>query len=115
MGITAGQSIVWILFGAYFTVFFKKNLPNTSAPIGGAPMAQQPLMAPQYAYAAQPVAYPVAYPGYVPQPYPGTVAAAPQAYPYATPSSRGVDEDKDNGKETPQTEYPTVPYATGGH
>ncbi|WOO84316.1 uncharacterized protein LOC62_06G007835 [Vanrija pseudolonga] len=113
MGIAAGQSIVWILFGAFFTVFFKKNLPDTSAPIG-APMPQQPLMAAQYAYGVQPQAYPVAYPGYAPQPYPATAVATPQAYPYPTPIGRGVDEDKDNGKETPQTEYPTVPYATGG-
>lgn len=106
----AGLAACWLVFGIYFTVFFKKNRAERStAPV---PLQQQPLMGQQYAYGAygaqpqpqvQPQAYPAAYPGYTPQPYP-----------YATPyENRGLEEDKDSVKDNNTTAYPAAGY--GGH
>ncbi|WOO84315.1 uncharacterized protein LOC62_06G007834 [Vanrija pseudolonga] len=100
----AGLAAGWLVFGIYFTIFFKKNRAEQStAPV---PVQQQPLMGQQYTYGAygapqpHPQAYPAAYPGYTPQPYP-----------YATPyENRGLDEDKDSFKDN-SAAYAAAPYA----
>ncbi|KAL1406769.1 hypothetical protein Q8F55_006174 [Vanrija albida] len=85
----AGLAAATLVFGVYFTVFFKKNIPDpsTAALAQQNALQQQPLMAQPYAYGA--------YGAYAaPQP-PSTRMRTPSR----TRATRGVDEDKDSVKE----------------